>query len=254
MLAKRILITNDPEILRPMEAALFRRQGFSLLIASDGRQAFEIIEDHDPSLVILELDMLTECGDECCKRVKNDPILRKTPIILVAHADRAEELERCRRAGCNEIVLKPVDEHQLVLAACRLLNITERRAPRLELALEALVGQDSRQLRPATILNLNSGGVFLETCTLAPVDAEVVLEFCLPEREAALRLACRVAWVNHPEWVKAMRLPGGMGLQFQKLTEEDQAALDDFLRTRLDADRLPPELPPSCPWPRQEQA
>ncbi len=58
MLAKRILLSNHPEILRPMEDSLVHRDGFSVLIANDGREAFEIIEEHDPALAILDLEMM----------------------------------------------------------------------------------------------------------------------------------------------------------------------------------------------------
>ena len=244
MLAKRILLTNQPEILRPLENFLFRRQGFSLLIASDGRQAFEIIEDHDPALAILDLEMINEGGDACCRRVKGDPILRKTPIILVARADRAEEVRRCREAGCNEIVFKPVDPHELILAACRLLNITERRDPRLELTLPALVGRESRRRRVGTILNLNGGGAFIETRKLVPVGGEVTVEFTLPDSTETLCVRCRVVWVNHPEWIKALRLPVGMGVRFLDLPDPLRDAIEALLNARLSDTERQLENPP----------
>lgn len=240
MLAKRILLTNEPEILRPMENSLFRREGFSLLIASDGRQAFEIIEDHDPALAILDLDMLTEGGDECCRRVKRDPVLRKTPIILVARAGSTEVVQRCREAGCNEIIYKPVDPQDLLLAACRLLNIIERRDPRLTTALPALVGRDAAKLRAGAILNLNAGGAFVETRKLVPIDSEVTLELILPPTENPHLIRCRVAWVNHPEWIKALRLPVGMGLQFLDLPATVGAAIEDYLDKPGDASPAQP--------------
>ena len=229
MFAKRILLSNHPDILRPMETSLFHRDGFSLLIADDGRQAFEIIEEHDPALAILDLDMMHGGGDHCCQRVKRDPILRHTPVILVAQREGADVVQRCREAGCNEIIFKPVDPQSLVTAACRLLRITERRAPRVDLAIPAHVGRPSRRLRPGTIRNLNGGGAFIEAERLLPVDTEVVLEFTLPGNEMKFQTRCRVAWVNHPEWLKATRLPVGMGLQFVALPEENDRALTRFL-------------------------
>jgi uncharacterized protein (TIGR02266 family) len=240
MLAKRILLTNDPEILRPMENSLFRREGFSLLIASDGRQAFEIIEDHDPALAILDFDMLTEGGAECCRRVKGDPVLRKTPIILVARAGSTEVVQRCRDAGCDEIIYRPVNPQDLLLAACRLLNIIERRDSRLTTALPALVGRDAAKLRAGSILNLNTGGAFVETRKLVPIDSELTLELILPPAESPHTISCRVAWVNHPEWIKALRLPVGMGLQFLDLPATVRAAIEDFLEKQEPSGPSPP--------------
>lgn len=228
MLAKRILLTNHPEILGAMENSLFHREGFSLLIANDGRQAFEVIEDHDPALAVLDLEMMTEGGDQCCRRVKGDPILCKTPVILVVRKDRDLDVARCREAGCNEIIFKPINPAELVAAACRLLNIVERRAPRLRLTLPAQVGPGLGDLRPTTMHNLNAGGTFVATRKLFPVDSEVLVEFSLPDAVDVIRVRCRVAWVNHPEWLKAMRLPVGMGLQFLDLDPETLAVLSRF--------------------------
>lgn len=228
MLAKRILLSNHPEILRPMEASLFRRDGFSLLVAEDGRQAFAIIEEHDPALAILDIEMMNEGGDHCCRRVKGDPILSRTPIILVASRGGEDEARRCREAGCNEIIFKPVDAQELVAAACRLLRVPERREPRVEQSLPAHVGRDRRHLRSGTILDLNVNGAFVETHRLFPVDTEVLLEFALPGVAKRLRCRARVAWVNHPEWMKEMRLPVGMGLQFVDLDEASRDNLQGF--------------------------
>ena len=228
MLAKRILLSNHPEILRPMEDSLIRRDGFSLLIANDGREAFGIIEEHDPALAILDLEMMELGGDQCCRRVKGDPILRKTPVILVARKECAEEVRRCREAGCNEIIFKPVEAWELVAAACRLLQISERRVPRVGLSLPAHIGRNSRHLRPGTILDLNTDGTFVETHKLFPIDTEVHVEFTLPGGEH-IQVRCRVAWVNHPEWMKEMRLPVGMGLEFIEPGESVREVLQGFL-------------------------
>ncbi len=229
MLAKRILLSNHPEILGPIKDSLFCREGFSLLVAEDGRQAFAIIEEHDPALAILDLEMMNEGGDHCCRRVKGDPVLCHTPVILVARRGGEEELRRCRETGCNEIIFKPVDARELLAAACRLLRLPERRVPRVALSLPAQVGRDPRLLRPGTIRDLNGGGAFIETRKLVPVDTEVVVEFPLPGVGETLQTRCRVAWVNHPEWIKEMRLPVGMGLQFVDLEEAARKVLKEVL-------------------------
>jgi len=229
VLAKRILLSNHPEILRPMEDSLFHREGFSLLIAADGRQAFEIIEEHDPALAILDLEMMNVGGDNCCRRVKGDPILSRTPVILVARRGGEEEVLRCRQAGCNEIIFKPIDTRELLAAACRLLGLPERRSPRVTLSLPARVGRNPRHLHAGTIRDLNGGGAFIETHQLVPVNTEMIVEFLLPGVGEILRTPCRVAWVNHPEWMKEMRLPVGMGLQFVDLAETARKALREVI-------------------------
>ncbi len=55
-----------------------------------------------------------------------------------------------------------------------------------------------------------------------------MVEFSIPGGED-IQVRGRVAWVNHPEWMKEMRLPVGMGLQFIEPGESVREALQGFL-------------------------
>ena len=226
---KKILLTDDPELVHAMRSSFFRREGFSFLLAGSSQQAFEIIEEEDPVLAILDLAMEGEGGDECCRRVKGDPLLRATQIALVARLDEANDLERCHLAECDGIVFRPIDPHRLVATACQILDIADPAEPRLDIDLPLRCGVSSSALAPAQGLNINAGGIFIHTEQLLPVNAEVVVEFALPQRPQGIRCRCRVAWVNHPEWVKMPRLPTGMGVQFIDLPISGRLAVESFL-------------------------
>ncbi len=237
MLRKNILLTDDAELLRVLENSFFRRIGFSLLVAENGERAFELIEEQDPVLAILTLEMPDWNGDSICRRVKQDAILRATPIILVVPGGREEAVDCCRDAGCDAILHRPIEAQQLLAAACRVLRIVERGAPRLATVFPLFCGRDPRKLRPARALNLNTGGLFAETDRLHPVDTLLTLEFTLPGHAEALSCKGRVAWVNHPEWVKTSILPSGMGIQFLDLEAEVLLAISDYLDKAPAADQ-----------------
>lgn len=225
MLRKKILLSDDAELLQALENSFFRRIGFTLLVADSGERAFEMIEEQDPVLAILTLEMPDWHGDAVCRRVKEDALLRSTPIVLVVPAGREDIVSCCRGSGCDDIICRPIDSQQLLAAACRLLHLVERGAPRVETRFPVLCGRDPRKLRPARVLNINAGGLFVETDRLHPVDTLLTLEFTLPGQTSTLRCKGRVAWVNHPEWVKTSSLPSGMGIQFLDLTDDAAAAV-----------------------------
>jgi uncharacterized protein (TIGR02266 family) len=228
MLRKKILLSDNPELLQALENSFLRRIGFSLEVADSGERAFEIIEEQDPLLAILSLEMPGWQGDAICRRVKRDAILRSTPIILVVPDGREGAVACCREAGCDDILSLPIDSQQLLATACRLLNIVERAAPRSESRFSVLCGNDPKKLRAARALNLNAGGLFIETDRLHPVNTPLTLEFTLPEQTAMIRAIGRVAWVNHPEWVKTSSLPSGLGIQFLELADADAAAVREY--------------------------
>ena len=226
---KKILLTDDPELVHAMRSSFFRREGFSFLLAGNSQQAFEIIEEEDPVLAILDLTMEGEAGDKCCRRVKDDPLLRATQIALVARVGEVNDLERCQMAECDGVVFRPIDPHSLVATACQILDIADPAEPRLDIDLPLRCGVSSSALAPAQGLNINAGGMFIHTEQLQPVNAEVVVEFALPQRPQGIRCRCRVAWVNHPEWVKMPRLPAGMGVEFLDLSVSGRLAVESFL-------------------------
>ena len=241
---KKILLTDDPELVHAMRSSFFRREGFSFLLAGSSQQAFEIIEEEDPVLAILDLTMAGEGGDGCCRRVKNDPLLRTTRIALIAPADVAEDLKRCHLAGCDAVISRPIDPHSLVAAACRILEIVDPAAPRIDVDFPLRCGVSSSALAPGRALNLNVGGMFIQTEQLLPVDAEMVVEFSLPSRPQGVRCRCRVAWVNHPEWVKVSRLQPGMGVEFLDLPVSCRQAIESFLAAGPAVIAADPPLPP----------
>jgi len=229
VVGKRILLPDDPELLRALKASFFGRSGFVLIVAENEQQAFELIEEQDPALAIFNLDQPGLNGDECCRRVKSDSFLRDTPIILMLHPGSNQEVKRCEEAGCDGILYKPINADELMSTACRLLNISRRGVPRVEVRLHLRWGKDIHNLRPGRILNLNRSGAFISAAKLHPVDTIVNLEFSLNDSDHPLRCKGRVAWVNHPEWVKTNHLPTGMGVQFLDLAADDAEALRNFL-------------------------
>jgi len=235
---KNILLNEDAELQNILEESFFRRIGFNLLVAENGEQAYEMIEELDPVLVLLALDSPGWDGESFCRRVKEDAVLRSTPIILILPSAQEEAAVRCRATGCDALLARPIDSQGFLAVACRLLNIMGRAAARLSVSLSVLVGRESRKSRPGRILNLNTGGVFVETDRLHPVGTLLSLEFSLPQASAPLRCKGVVAWVNHPEWVKTSSLPSGMGVRFAELAEEDRAALSAFVTLTKGAETI----------------
>lgn len=230
---KKILLADDVELFLELEKTLFRREHFDLLTACDGRQAFEIIVAERPALVFMDLYMPGMNGDECCRRVKNDPALHSTPIVMVTQGGREEDLARCRLAGCDDILLKPINRHLFVDAARRLLAVAAREARRVTARLEVRYGPDRQQLLCNYSVNISTGGLFLETDDPLPVDTPLALEFTLPSRQATIRCAGRVAWVNHPVLLTKSEMAAGMGVQFVDLRLDDLHAIRDFIKEEV---------------------
>ncbi|NIQ94681.1 MAG: TIGR02266 family protein, partial [Desulfuromonadales bacterium] len=228
---KTILLADDVELFLELEKTFFRRENFRLLVARNGREAFDIVSEHKPDLVFLDLYMPEMTGDECCRQVKNDPELKSTPVIMVTHGGREADLNRCREAGCDDIVLKPINRHNFLNTARRHLSVADREAQRISARLHIQHGAvgEEQTLRDYTV-NLSTGGVFIETDTPLPADTPLQIRFDLPGRAVPIECRGEVAWVNRLDKPIKAKLPAGMGVQFIDLSLEDLGDIREYVK------------------------
>jgi len=168
-------------------------------------------------------------GDECCRKIKEIPALKGTPVVIVTSCSKPEEVERCQQAGCDEILFKPLTRQQFLATAYRFLQLSTRQAPRVHARLRVHFGIDPQQVLTDYTLNLSSGGLFLETERPLEIETPLTLEFALPDRSLPVRCKGRVAWINFPDHKRKPQMPTGMGVQFIDISLEDMHAIRDFI-------------------------
>jgi CheY-like chemotaxis protein len=71
-------------------------------------------------LILLDIRMPKVDGIEVLRRLKADPELRKTPVIMLTTTDDSREVERCHQLGCSIYIQKPVDYERFTEAIRRL--------------------------------------------------------------------------------------------------------------------------------------
>ena len=116
----RVLLVEDNEINQLVATELLQAMGVTVDIAGNGREAIDLlIAAPDPlpwALVLMDLQMPVMDGLQATVELRALPRFRSLPIIaLTAHA-MTEETRRCRDAGMNEHITKPIDP--LALQQC----------------------------------------------------------------------------------------------------------------------------------------
>jgi len=110
----RLLVVDDqPANLQ----ALYRTfaADHQVYMATTGTQALELARERQPDLILLDLDLPDLDGFEVCARLRADPRLRDTPVIVVtAHSDEAAET-RALSTGAVDFIAKPI--HPAVVRA-----------------------------------------------------------------------------------------------------------------------------------------
>jgi CheY-like chemotaxis protein len=117
-----ILVVDDEEDLAETVETLLTARGYSVLKASDGRQAVDLALSQHPDLVLLDYELPEMDGFEVMAALRTDPTTRDIPILL-ATASRITMEEISRADG---FLAKPFHEKLLYEVVERILGQSER--------------------------------------------------------------------------------------------------------------------------------
>ncbi|PUZ27018.1 PAS domain S-box-containing protein [Chitinophaga costaii] len=133
----RVLVVEDNEFNRLVAGSLLRNHGATVLEATDGRQALNVLLGNDVDVVLMDIQMPVMNGYDAAKHIRKDLRLQIPIIALTANALQGER-EKCLQAGMNEWLVKPVNEEELISTILRLLGkVGNQRVNALEPAMAA---------------------------------------------------------------------------------------------------------------------
>ena len=112
-----IMIEDDEGHARLIEKNI-RRAGINNAIKhfADGGSAIEFLFNdpvgpvkNGPALVLLDLNLPDMSGTDILERIKGDPALHRTPVVVLTTTDDKREIDRCYDLGANVYITKPVN-------------------------------------------------------------------------------------------------------------------------------------------------
>ncbi len=228
---KKILLADDAKLFIELEKSFLQRSSVEILTAGDGRQALELVRQHHPDVAFLDLNMPEMDGDECCRAIKQDPDLKDTSVVMVTTKGRTQDQERCREAGCDEVLLKPINRIEFLATAEKFLHVPTRNK-RYKVKIQVQYVDNIATTLTAYSIDISSGGLYIRTENPLGVDESLVIRFSLEDPKREIVCKCRVAWVNSPLNLKKSDLPTGMGIQFEGLSLKDLHTIRNFIENK----------------------
>lgn len=102
-----LLVVDDNEINRDMLSRRLERQGYTVAVAENGRQALEMVKAQPFDLVLLDIMMPEMNGYQVLQHLKADPTLRHIPVIMISALDEMDSVVRCIEIGAEDYLPKP---------------------------------------------------------------------------------------------------------------------------------------------------
>lgn len=121
-----ILVVEDSVTSRAFLQMLFEREGYRVVTAIDGMEAFAILKDHNVDIVVSDVDMPRMNGFVLTEKIKNDLRLHDLPVVLVTSLDSKEDQEHGISVGADAYIVKSSFEKTALLAVIRSLLKDER--------------------------------------------------------------------------------------------------------------------------------
>ena len=110
----KILVADDSIVSRHLLDATLRKWGYEVVIACDGKEAWEILQQPDaPSLAILDWMMPGMTGLAVCQLVRQHAREPYTYILLLTSKSLKEDLVEGMESGADDYITKPFDQHEL---------------------------------------------------------------------------------------------------------------------------------------------
>ena len=119
-----ILVADDEHHLRESLAELFAAQGYAVLQAADGLEVLNLLRDRTPDAIFLDLKMPKLDGISTLKTLKQNPELRRIPVVIITAFGGSEQTIEGMKAGAYDYITKPFDPDEVLRTAARAIEIS----------------------------------------------------------------------------------------------------------------------------------
>lgn len=117
-----ILIADDEPNQLELLGFNLKSAGFSIIKASNGLEALELIENHSPDLIILDWMMPKMSGIDVCRTLRSRSETKQTPIIILSARSEDSDKSLGLDTGADDYISKPFSPKELVSRVKALLR------------------------------------------------------------------------------------------------------------------------------------
>jgi putative two-component system response regulator len=121
----KILCVDDVPINLQFYELFLSERGYETVKASNGTEALETLSEQNIDLVLADIMMPGISGLEVCNRIKENPLTRHIPVVMVTAAADREARVKGLEAGANDFLAKPVDYAEMLVRINNLLKVKE---------------------------------------------------------------------------------------------------------------------------------
>lgn len=109
----KIVVADDSPFFRRLVEDALAREEYALLFATNGREAIDFVNRHEPAVVITDWEMPDLTGLELCEKIRGDQNTYTYVILLTSNKNK-DQIVRGLDAGADDYLTKPFDPQELL--------------------------------------------------------------------------------------------------------------------------------------------
>lgn len=118
----RMLVVDDSPTICAILGKMLRSEGYEVLSATDGGKAIEVARNKLPALIFLDVVMPGMNGFRVLKKLRQDPLTARIPIVMISGNQQASEQFYLQRCGADDFMKKPFDRDDVVECIGQLIS------------------------------------------------------------------------------------------------------------------------------------
>jgi chemosensory pili system protein ChpA (sensor histidine kinase/response regulator) len=109
-----VMVVDDSLTVRRVTQRLLSREGYQVVLAKDGVDALEQLQDYPPDVMLVDIEMPRMDGFDLTRNVRNDERFRGLPIIMITSRTAEKHREHALQLGVDAYLGKPYQEDELL--------------------------------------------------------------------------------------------------------------------------------------------
>ena len=110
----RALVVDDSLTMRKVLGRLLEREGYEVLIAKDGMDAMQVLQDVTPDIILTDIEMPLMDGFGLARNIRDDARTAKTPLIMISSRTADKHQNLAKEIGVDAFFGKPVHDEELI--------------------------------------------------------------------------------------------------------------------------------------------
>jgi len=131
-MSRKLILADDSITIQKVVELILSEEDFEIKSTNNGEEALAAIPSFQPDIVLADIEMPRMNGYQLCEKIKQEPSLKGTPVILLAGAFEPIDEELAKQVRADDYIIKPFESQELlskINAAITVSSVSEEKEP-----------------------------------------------------------------------------------------------------------------------------